>query len=93
MLLGSDTGQRLEPVGKMSGAVGHSPILHGLRDRVGDTAVKPASFIDGPAEGGVNISGQIGPHHSVIKYQAAKLFCNCFHIHVSFSLLFFHFYF
>ena len=55
MLLGSDTGQRLEPMGIVGSTVGNGPILHGGGDSICYAGIQLRALIDGLAQGPVNI--------------------------------------
>ena len=50
VLLGGDAGQRLEPVGVVRGAVLDGPVLHRLRDRVGNRRIQRLSKGDGSTQ-------------------------------------------
>ena len=74
VLFGGEAGHGLEPVGEMGGAVLHGPLLHGHRHRVGHAALQRQVLVDGPAQGFVNVLGQLFPHDAVAKHQTAVQF-------------------
>ena len=80
MLFCGDAGQGLKPVGKMGGAVLHSPVPHGGSYRVCHMGVQRSTLINGPLQRSINIGGQLGPHDPVIKYQTAEIVRNCTHV-------------
>ena len=80
MLFCGDAGQGLKPVGKMGGAVFHSPVPHGGSYRVCHMGVQRSTLINGPLQRSINIGGQLGPHDPVIKYQTAEIVRNCTHV-------------
>ena len=86
MLFGGHAGQRLEPVGKVGGAVLQRPILHRCGHRIGYGAVERLVFIDGPAQGGIHLGWQLGLHHAVVKDQASEIIRYRFHRFFSFFL-------
>ncbi len=86
VLFGGDAGQRLEPVGVVSGTVGDSPVLHGSGHRVGDGSVQLRTLVDGSAQRRIHVSGKIGLHYPVIKHQTAEIVRNSTHNKRSFSI-------
>ena len=80
MLFCGDAGQGLKPVGKMGGAVLHSPVPHGGSYRVCHMGIQRSTLINGPLQRSINIGGQLGPHDPVIKYQTAEIVRNCTHV-------------
>ena len=79
VLFGGDTGQRLEPMGKVGSAVLYGPILHRVRHSVGHFIIQAAALIDGLLQRGIHLVGQPRFHHAVVKHQTAKIFRNCAH--------------
>ena len=74
VLFGRDAGQRLEPVGKVCGAVLHRPVAHGGRHRVGNGQVQLLALVDGVAQAVIDIRGKPRPHDLVVKHQASEQF-------------------
>ena len=74
VLLSCDTGQGLEPMRKMGRAIGHCPVLHGGCHCVGHAEIQRLAFVDGLAQGSIDLCGQIGFHYSVIEDQTSKIF-------------------
>ena len=78
VLLRRDAGQRLEPVGIVSGAVLHGPGLHLLRHHVRSCHGELAALIHDPFHLFKNIFRQTAAHLCQVKHVLAKQF---FHVH------------
>ena len=79
VLFGGDTGQGLEPMGKVGGAMLDSPILHGVGHSVGHFVIQAAALVNGLLQRGVDLIGEPRLHDAVIKHQAAEIFRYCAH--------------
>ena len=73
VLLGRDAGERLEPVREVRGALLERPLLHRVRDLVGDVQVERLAVVDDLAELLVRRLGEPLLHHGVREQQAAVL--------------------
>lgn len=76
VLLRGNTGQRLEPMGKMGGSFFHRSVLHGVGHHRGHVHIQVLPRLDGGLEGFVSLLGQTGLHCGVVKYHGREDFCN-----------------
>ena len=58
MLLGGRSRQWLEPVGVVSGALLHRPLLHRLGDLIGERGIERLAAGEGPLQRLVDVLGQ-----------------------------------
>ena len=72
MLLRSHAGERLEPVGKMGGAVLNGPVLHGVGYYIRNAGIQLRTILNGLFQFFVHTLWQAVSHHSVIEYVLAK---------------------
>ena len=68
MLLSSNARQRLEPVGKMCGALLHGPVPHLLRHSLRNVLIQFRVLIDRSSQRTVYLCREPCPHDSVIKH-------------------------
>ena len=73
MLLGSDSGEGLEPVGVVGCSVGNRPVLHGGSHSIGNAGLQLRAVIDGLLQGLVHSGAELRLHNPVVKYQTAKI--------------------
>ena len=62
MLFGSGTGERLEPVRKVSSTAVHCPLLHGMGHIACDTRIEGSAFVNGCNQLFADILGQVFAH-------------------------------
>ena len=62
MFFSSGTGERLEPVSKVSSTTIHSPLLHGVGDIARDTRIECGTFVNGCNQLFADILGQVFAH-------------------------------
>jgi len=74
VLFGGDAVQRLEPVGKVGGAVLNGPILHGVGHDVGHLRVETFGVLDGLPQLPIGLGRQPLALHVVVKGHAAENF-------------------
>ena len=73
VLLGRDARERLEPVREVRGALLERPLLHRVRDLVGDVKIERLAVVDDLAKFLVRWLGEPLLHHGVREEQAAVL--------------------
>ena len=67
VLLGGDTGHRLEPVSKVGSTLLDSPVLHGVGNDVCNIALEGAALADGALERFIGVLGQALAHDGIVE--------------------------
>ncbi len=74
VLLRREPGHRLEPVREVRGAVLDGPILHRVRDGVGDPRIERLTLLDGPTQGCVHALRETRALRVITEDEAAEQF-------------------
>ena len=79
MLLRSDAGQRLEPVGVVGGSLLDCPLLHLVGNHIRRGQIQLLALLNGIFQLPVNLLGQAFLHHRIVEHVLSKDLRN-FHI-------------
>ena len=80
-----NTCEWLEPVRKVCCTMSDCPFFHCFGNGIGNTDIQFDPFIDRFPKRSIDLSGEIGTHDAVIKYQASEILRYSTHFLISFS--------